>query len=50
MEFSLNMVFVRAREYRYEFMIVEYLLLALFSNLFVREALEACFVDLVAFR
>lgn len=50
LELSLNMAFASAREHRHEFMTVEHLLLALLSNPSAREALEACFVDMIQLR
>lgn len=50
LEISLNVAFAKAREQRHEFLTVEHLLLALLSNPSAREALEACFVDLVVLR
>ncbi|MEY0719160.1 ATP-dependent Clp protease ATP-binding subunit ClpA [Providencia alcalifaciens] len=50
LELSLNVAFTKAKDSRHEFMTVEHLLLALLSNISVREALDACKVDLVALR
>lgn len=50
LELSLNMAFAKAREHRHEFITVEHLLLALLSNPSAREALEACFVDMIQLR
>lgn len=42
----LNNVFVFVREYCYEFMMVEYLLLVLLDNFVVCEVLYVCGVDI----
>lgn len=42
----LNNVFVFVREYCYEFMMVEYLLLVLFDNLVVCDVFKVCGVDI----
>lgn len=50
LEICLNMAFAKACEQRHEFITVEHLLLAMFSNSSAREVLDACAVDLPGLR
>ncbi|MEY4760462.1 MAG: Clp protease ClpX, partial [Pseudomonadota bacterium] len=50
LEYCLNQAFNQAREARHEFLTVEHLLLAIYDAPRVREAFQACDVDLDALR